>query len=84
MNTPEYAFGEKSGQYKVALPSRHSLLPMLKTKIHEEAINAYRDNKKETENPYAKGCPAWLQWDHSFSEYKEACDAQDADEYEHA
>lgn len=61
--------------------SRHDLPPALRASIHEEAIAAFRDGKNDDANPYPKGCAAFLQWEHSYDEYKEACDAQDANDF---
>ena len=61
--------------------SRHDLPPALQASIHEEAIAAFRDGKNDDANPYPKGCAAFLQWEHSYDEYKEACDAQDANDF---
>jgi hypothetical protein len=68
----DFAFSEKSGQYVATAPSRHDLPSKLRAKIHDEAVDAVRNGDPETDNPYSKGCPAYLQWEHSYSEYQEA------------
>lgn len=77
----DFAFGERSGRYTTKPASRHDLPPALRASIHEEAIAAFRDGKNDDANPYPNGCAAFLQWEHSYDEYKEACDAQDANDF---
>ena len=65
---------ERSGQYVATPASRHDLTQELRMRIHEEAVEACKDGKKSSENPYSHGCAAYLQWEHSFDEWKEATD----------
>ncbi len=61
-----------SGIYKVTPASRFDLSNELQMKIHDEAVAALKDGKSEKDNPYPFECPAFLQWEHSFDEYREA------------
>ncbi len=70
-----YCFNERSGQYIVTPPSRFNLTLDLRAKIHDEAVEAYKAGLTEDDNPYPKNSPAFLQWEHSFDDYKEACES---------
>ena len=65
----------QSGQYIVTAPSRFDLTHELRQSIHEEAVAAYKNGKQENANPYAFGCPAFLQWEHSYEEWKESAES---------
>ena len=73
----DFAFGEQSGGYVFAAATRHSLPIALSVLIHEQAVAAFRNGEASDANPYPNGCPAFLQWEHSYDEYKEACDTSD-------
>jgi hypothetical protein len=70
-----YCFNERSGQYIVTPASRFDLTPDLRAKIHDEAVSAYMSGASENNNPYPKNSPAFLQWEHSFDEYKETAES---------
>lgn len=66
---------EESGQYIVTAPSRFDLTPELQRSIHEEAVAAYKDGLGDDANPHPLGCPAFLQWEHSYEEWKETAES---------
>ncbi len=55
-------------------PNRFALSREDQARIHEEAVTAVKEGKREQDNPYHWYSDEWEQWEHSFTEYKEACD----------
>lgn len=53
-------------------PDRFKLSLEDQMRIHDEAVAAVKEGKRDSDNPYPEFSHEAAQWDHSFSEYEEA------------
>jgi hypothetical protein len=52
--------------YIVTKASRLDLPEDLSVRIHQDAVSAVENGLSAKDNPYSKGCPAYLQWAASY------------------